>query len=598
MATIKMVQMSFPFWRGFAAISLAIAAACAQAAEPVPLRLIAFNDFHGNLESTGLSLTLTDPDDAQKTLRLPVGGAAALAGLVSTLRAGAPHSLVLSGGDLFGASPLVSTLFRHESTVDVMNQLGLEVGTLGNHEFDAGLGELKRLVGGGCAENAPDAATTSCAAEASYRGAKFAVLGANVIAKASGKPEFAPYVIKRYGGIPVGIIGAVTKTTPHIVMPSGIAGLKFIDEAEAVNRSARELRARGVKAIVAVFHEGGELGSSGQRADWNDTSCPGAHGPIFEIASRLSRDIGVIFSAHTHQGYRCIVDGRLIIQATSYGRGVSVVDLMLDPKTRDIDAASTRSTNLPVVNERTEPAVRERLAHALPAPYGDALLATQPDAAIASKVAEYAALVAPKAERPVGQIAASYTRRNHQGDSSAGRLIADAQLAATRAPEAGGAQIAFMNQGGIRSDLECSSPPPCTVSFGQIFTMQPFGNSLVVMSLSGAQIKALLEAQQRGNATEPTFLQASAGFSYTWQADAPAGQRVRDMTLDGAPVQAGQTYRVTVSNFLAEGGDGFAMLRQGRQQTGGMQDVEALAAYLKRTAVNEPVAEPRIKWAR
>lgn len=563
-----------------------------QAAEPVPLRLIGINDFHGNLEAGSLSLTLPDPQAPGTPLRVPAGGAAALAGLVQTLRAGAPHSLMLSAGDLIGASPLVSTLFRHESTVEVMNRIGLELDVLGNHEFDAGVAELKRVARGGCAATAPESAVSSCAL-GTYAGARFPLLSANVL-DTRGRPVFAPYVVKRYAGIRVGIIGAVTRSTPSIVVPSGVAGLRFIDEAEAVNRAARHLRAQGVKAIVAVFHEGGELGTPQQRGDWNDTRCTDAHGPIFEIAKRLSPDVGVIFSAHTHQGYRCEVDGRVIIQGTSYGRGISVVDVALDPATRRFVPALTRSINLPVLNERTDPALRERLAAALPAPYGEVLRSTRPDAAVAAQVARYTAMAAPRAARPVGQIGGSFLRGGSRTDSAAGRLVADAQLAATRDAQAGAAQIAFTNPGGIRSDLECLGTPPCTVTFGQVFTMQPFGNSLMVMSLSGAQIKALLESQQKPSATEPTFLQPSEGLTYTWQADAPAGERVQDLRLNGQTLEPTQTYRVTVNNFLAEGGDGFVLLKEGSQRLGGAQDVDALVAYLGKSPPREPSAQARV----
>jgi 5'-nucleotidase len=571
------------------AATLAIAAS-AHAAEPLHLRLIGINDFHGNLESTGLSLTLADPQGGDKPVRVPVGGAAALAGLVKALRADARASLMLSGGDLISAAPLVSTLFRHESTVAVMNAIGLDVSTVGNHEFDNGAAELKRLAKGGCAANDPASAVTSCAS-GSYRGARFNYLASNVI-QADGTALFPASVIKTVGGVRVGVIGAVTRTTPSIVSPSGVAGLRFIDEADAINRAARKLKAQGVRVIAVTIHEGGELGEASNRGDWNDTRCPDAYGPIFEIAKRTTKDVDVIFSAHTHQGYRCVVDGRVIIQGTSYGRGVSVVDLAIDAKTRKVIPALTRSVNLPVVNELTDPAVRERFAAALPAPYADILRNARPDAAIAAQVANYAAVVAPKAQQPVGRIGGNFPRGG-PADSAAGRLIADAQLAATQRPETGNAQIAFMNAGGIRSDLECNAEPPCMATFGQVFTMQPFGNSLVVMTLTGAQIKALLEAQQRG-ASDPAFLQPSAGFGYTWQGDAPAGERVREMQLNGQPIGLQQPYRVTVNSFLAEGGDGFTGLTRGTERSGGGQDLDALLEYLKGDALREPVAMPRI----
>ena len=564
--------------------------AVAHAARPVALRLIDINDFHGNLEPANLSLILADPQALSgKPLRVPAGGAAAVAGLVHTLRAGAPHSLFLSAGDLIGAAPLVSTLFRHESTIAVMNAIGLDVGAVGNHEFDAGIAELQRVVRGGCAPTLPDDAVASCGLDR-YTGAKFPMLAANVL-DTQGKPVLAPYVVRRYAGIRVGIIGAVTKTTPGIVVPSGVAGLRFVDEADAVNRAARQLKAQGVKAIIAVFHEGGELGTPQKRGDWNDTSCPERSGPIFDIARRLVPEISVIFTAHTHQGYRCLIDGRTIIQGTSYGRGVSVVDIELDPTTRRILPAQTRSINLPVLNDSTDAATRERLAAALPAPYAELLRTTRPDPAIAAQVARYAAVVAPKAERTVGTIGGRFGRGG-QGDSAAGRLIADAQLAATREPAQGGAQIAFMNPGGIRSDLECKGTPPCTVTFGQVFTMQPFGNSLVVMTLTGAQLKTLLESQQKPN--DMTVLQPSEGFAYTWQSDAPAGDRVRAMTLGGETIVPERPYRVTVNSFMAEGGDGFVTLTQGTARTGGGQDLDALLAYLKAPTERSPVPAPRI----
>lgn len=553
---------------------------------PVQVRLIGINDFHGNLESASLSLSLADPGAPAGAPRLtvPAGGAAALAGTVKKLRAGAPHSFMLAGGDLIGAAPLVSSLFRHESTIEVLNRIGLDVSALGNHEFDSGVNELKRVIGGGCAATIPGDAMTSCA-RGRYGGARFRYIAANVV-DGRGRLVVEPYVIRRFEGIPVGFIGGVTKTTPQMVMPSGIRGLTFQDEADAANRAARELRARGVKAMVAVFHEGLELGTSANRGDWNDATCPDAHGPLLDIARRLDPDIKVIFSGHTHQGYRCEIEGRLMIQGTSYGRGVSVVDVEIDPRTRRI--ALVRSINLPVLNERTSAAQREKLAAAAPEPFAAVVREAMPVASIADEVARYSRLVQPKAERAAGRIGGQFPRGG-AGDSAAGRLIADAQLAATRAL---GARLAFMNPGGIRSNIECTAPP-CTVTFGQAFTMQPFGNSLVVMTLTGAQLKALLESQLKGATGEATFLQPSEGFTYTWQSDAAPGERVRDVSVEGEPLDPAKGYRVTVNSFLAEGGDGFEILKEGGDRKGGGQDIDALIAYLE-AAERSPTAAARI----
>jgi 5'-nucleotidase len=575
-------------WRPLVAAGLLALCAATQAAQPVPLRLIAINDFHGNLEPATLSLTLADPAGGDaKPLRVPVGGAAALAGLVQTLRAGADHSLLLSAGDLIGASPLASTLFRHESSIEVMNNIGVELNVVGNHEFDAGITELKRVAKGGCGADT-GGAVVSCA-RGPYAGAKFPFLSANVL-DARGRTVLLPYVIKRYGGVRVGVIGAVTRSIPTLVVPSGIAGLRFDDEADAVNRTARKLRAMGVRTMIAVFHEGGETGTPDKRGDWNDIACSGATGPIFDIAKRLAPEIKVVFSAHTHQGYRCMVGDKLVIQATSYGRGLAVVDVMLDPRSGRLLPDAIRSINLPVLNDRTEPAVRERLAAAAPAPYGEVLRTTRSVPAIAEQVAVYTALAAPKAQRPVGTVAATFTRAG-TAESAAGRLIADSQLAATRAPDRGGAQIALMNPGGIRTDLECTGTPPCTVNFGQAFSMQPFGNSLVVMTFTGAQLKAILESQQMKPTGEPMMLQPSQGLAYTWQADAPIGERVKDLRLNGEVVAVDKPYRVTVNSFLAEGGDGFVLLKDGTAKTGGTLDLDALLDYLQQPGQREVTAQ-------
>ncbi len=571
------------------ALALALPAAAAHL-DPVPVRLLGINDFHGHLEAASNVLFLADPGagPGAPQLRVATGGAAALSGLLSTLRAGSTYSLTVAGGDLIGASPLVSTLFRHETTVEILNDMGLEVSALGNHEFDAGAAELQRMIRGGCAPTKPDDIIASCSHD-KYQGARFQYLGANVV-DAQGRHIIAPYTVKHFDGIPVGIIGAVTKTTPQLVVPSGIAGLRFQDEADAVNRAADALRAKGVRAMVALFHEGIELGTNTNRGDWNDTTCPNAHGPLLDIARRLAPEIRVIFSGHTHQGYRCEIGGRLLIQGTSYGRGVSVVDIELDRSTRAM-LPPVRSLNLPVMNERTEAPARERLIDAAPAPFAAALRETKPDAKVAEKVARYVTLVAPKANRSAGRIAGPFTRSG-TADSSAGRLVADAQFAATRAE---GSQVAFMNPGGIRANLECAAPP-CAVTFGQAFTMQPFGNSLVVMTLTGAQLKEMLESQQQA-AADPKYLQPSAQFTYTWTDAAPRGSRVSDMRLDGQPVDLARNYRVTVNSFLAEGGDGFSAIKDGTAQKGGGQDIDALLAYLG-SAERTPAPTPRINRVR
>ena len=560
------------------------------ASAPVPLRVIAFNDFHGHLESGSLTLTLSDPTRPGTTLRVATGGAAALAGLTQALRRTAAHSVMISSGDLIGATPLVSALFRHEPTIQAMNLAGLDVGAVGNHEFDAGLPELLRLRDGGCTANRENDPVRACGLER-HAGARFAMLGANVRRSDGSASALPPHRIIQAGPVRVGIIGAVTRQTPQLVVPSGVQGLSFIDEAQAINESARALKAQGVETLIVTLHEGAEIGEPGKPADWNDTRCPGLRGEAVDIIRRITPEVDVIFTAHTHQGYNCLIDGRPVMQAVSYGRGLSVADLLLDPRTGDVIRDRTVARNLPVLNERTEPAHRQALSQGEPAAFGTALRQAQPAEPIARLVARYAQAAAPQAGRVVGRIAEPFDRRG-RGDSAAGRLVADAQWEATRDPARGGSAFALMNPGGIRTDLACRGTPPCEVTYGDLFSMQPFGNSLVVMTLSGAEIRQLLEQQERPGRDGP-LLSPSSGLRYRWVRSAPAGSRAQDIRVAGQPLQDAAAYRVTVNSFMAEGGDGYTVLKQGRDRLGGAQDVDALIEHLRR-APAEP-APPRIQ---
>ena len=566
--------------------------------EPVKVRLIAFNDFHGNLESTGLTLPWPDPQQRDKAIRLAAGGAANLSGTIQALRAGATHSVVISSGDAIGGTPLISALFLHESTVDVLNRIGVDIAIPGNHEFDAGKDELLRVMGGGCRTNTADAMTLSCPLGETganrHPGARFPHFAANVTNQ-DGKPLFQPSIVKTVSGVRIGFIGAVTKVTPTIVVPSGVAGLTFGDEADGINAEAARLKAQGIQALVAVIHEGGDTGTPGLPLEWNDAGCPKPRGAIFDIAKRLTPDIDVIFSAHTHQGYRCVVDGRPIMQATALGRGVSVADLVIDPRTGEIDRAQTTHRNLPVFNERSDPKLRASIIAAEPEPYATALRNAKVDTAIEERIAAYAQVAAPRAQRPVGRIGGAF-ERIAKTDGSAGRLIADAQWLATRETARGGAQFALMNPGGVRSDLRCASnaTPPCTITYGDAFTMQPFGNSLTVLTLTGSQIKQMLEDQQSPGRTGPSFLIPSSSLTYRWAAKADYGQRVQDLRVAGTPINASSDYRLAVNSFLADGGDGVVMLQQGRNRLGGELDIDALIALLKTSPV--PDAVPRVTW--
>jgi 5'-nucleotidase len=579
------MQLSLPFrlsrpLRTACALVLAAALCLASAHAQVPLRIIAINDFHGHLEPGENAIGVPHPQEPARTVALRSGGAAFLATRVNALRAQATNSVFVSAGDLIGATPLVSALFRDEPTVEVMNLLGLDLNAAGNHEFDHGVAELQRMARGGCAQTSRGAVVTCANPRGTYDGMRFPVLAANVVS-ASGAPLFAPHVVKDVQGVKVAFIGAVTRSTPGIVMPAGIRGWRFEREAAAINRSVQALRQQGVNAFVAVIHEGGET-------DGGFNECINPRGEIFEIARALDGAVSVVLSAHTHRGYNCTIDGRLVIQGASFGRLVSVVDLVLDATSGEVRTDAARALNVTVPNgldTDLDPAVRA--AHP----------PLHADASVAALIAAYRERAAPLADAPAGRISAVFTRQaDAGGDHAAGRLIADAHLAATRD---NGAQIAFTNPGGVRSDLRPRADG--RVTYGDLFTVQPFGNALVTMTLTGTQLKTMLESQwSRTTPERVRFLQPSAGFTYAWRSDRPHGERIDadSLRLHGTRIRPDQSVRVTVNAYLAAGGDGFGVLRDGRDQVGGPLDVDALTAYLNERSKARPLAPdpvPRIR---
>jgi len=553
----------------------------------VPLRIVAFNDFHGQLEPGGLTLRLRDPADPSRSWAVGAGGVARLATLVSRLRAGAPHTVVVSSGDLVGASPLASALFRDEPSIEAMNLIGVDLGVVGNHEFDRGFVELRRLMAGGCHPGGSAEVGTCAGPDGRFGGARFPMIAANV-RDASGRTVLPASVVRDVGGVRVAFVGAVLRATPTVVVPSGVAGLSFEDEALAINREVAALKAaRGIEAFVAVIHEGGTT-----TGDWNDPTCPGARGEIFRIVDRLLPEVDAVLSGHSHQGYACLRDApgnrRLpVVQAYANGRGVSVLDLSLDPVSGDVRRDRTVLRNLPVANGLGG----DRAADAAYPP-------VPPDPTVQALVDHYVTRAQPLAGRPVGRLAGAATRDpSPGGDTSLGRLVADAQLAATRAPERGGARIALTNPGGMRADLPCpSASAPCVVRYADAFAAQPFGNGLVVMTLTGAQLIAILEQQFSGlNAQRPRVLQPSTGFEWDWRASGAPGSRIVAARLDGVPIDPAARYRVAVNAFLAEGGDGFEGFRAGTERLGGAQDIDALLAWLGERPVTAVPLAARVR---
>lgn len=522
--------------------------------EFVAVQILAFNDFHGNIEPpSGSSGKILLPDNTM----VDTGGAAFLATHVKQLRATNPNTIVVSAGDLIGASPLVSALFHDEPTVEVMNKIGLDYNAVGNHEFDDGWKELLRMQAGGCHP------IDGCVDGSPFPGAEFQFLAANVLTQDDPVVTLFPsYAIHEVGGVQIAFIGMTLEGTPEIVTPSGVAGLTFVDEAERANALVPELTAKGIAAIVVLIHEGGlQTGYFDQ--------CVGISGAIVDIVNALAPEIDLVVSGHTHQAYNCVINEKVVTSAASFGRLITDIDLEISALSGEVSAATAKNV-----------LVTRELA----------------DAKVESFVAEYKTLVAPLANKPIGKITDTLVRfpvKDGPGTSTMGLVIADAQLAATADVMLGGAEIAFMNQGGVRADMlypaAPGEPSDGIVSYGEAFTVQPFGNSLVVMTLTGAQIKTMLEQQ-----FPPGFervLQPSKGFTYTWKKSGPPGNKVdpASMKLLGVTIDPVKEYRVTVNSFLASGGDGFGVLVGGTDKLGGVTDIEALEAYF---ADNSPVVPP------
>ncbi len=522
--------------------------ASAQTA-PVELRILAINDFHGYLQPPPGGIRITDPDDRTKKITVAAGGAEYMATLVRQLRHNTRNNIFVAAGDLIGASPFLSAMFHDEPTIESLSMMGLEVASVGNHEFDEGKDELLRMQNGGCHP------VDKCQGPHPFLGAKFRYLAASTIDKDTGKPILPPYEIRTFDGIPVAFIGLTLKGTPNLVAPTGVAGLEFKDEAETVNALVPELKARGVEAIVVLIHEGGF-----PAGDYNE--CPGISGPIVDIVRKFDRAVDVVISGHTHQAYVCEIDGRLVTSGDKYGTLVTAIDVKLDPTTRDV--VNARADNVIV---RTGVTAKD--------PEQTALLAA------------YEKLAAPIAGRAAGSVTETLSRTpNSAGESILGDIVADAQLAATSADARGGAVIAFTNPGGVRTDI--AKKEEGAVTYADVFASQPFRNQLVTLTLTGMQIKDMLE-QQWLDPKRPRILQVSKGFSYAWDDARPYGDRIiaDRMSLNGQRIDPAASYRVTVNNFLAVGGDGFTVLKDGVTPQFGIYDVDALYAHFQ---ANSPVS--------
>ena len=521
------------------------------ASAPVEIQILAFNDLHGNLQTPD-PVEVADPDGTKH--KIVTGGVAHLAAALSGLRAGHANTVTVSAGDTIGASPLISANYLDEPTIAAMNLLGLEFNSVGNHEFDRGGDELKRMQAGGCAKFTR---RIPCAVEP-FAGARFRYLAANVV-QADGSTIFPATGLKQFdtpaGPITIGFIGMTLKGTANLVTPSGVKGLSFKDEAETANALVPQLKAQGADTIVLLIHQGGKLPQF-----TTGNGCDGLYGEILPILGKLDPAITTIVSGHTHWAYVCrgtpqVGAGRLLTSAGKYGYFATDLRLRFDPVSHRLVGQDAQ--NIVVGNgDRGEDTSEQAL------------------------VDRYASAVAPIASRIVGRLTATATKSTEDGESAAADLIADSMLAATRSAENGGAQLALVNGTGVRVDL-----PRGDVRYDAAFAMMPFGNNLVVMTMTGAQIKAALEQQYavpiRSGFHAPAALAPSAGFAFDVDLSKPKGSRIVAMRLNGKALDPTGRYRVAVNNYLASGGDSLSAFTAGTEITDkGIIDLDALVAWI------------------
>ncbi|MGY1735596.1 bifunctional metallophosphatase/5'-nucleotidase [Geodermatophilus sp. SYSU D00684] len=576
---------------------VAVPSAAQAAPQPsIPVQLIAMNDFHGRITpqatADGALATSPGPDGAYGTaddVTTPVGGAAHIAATVDALQAqfaqqsgGSDNSWFVGAGDLVSASPFESSVYKDEPTIEALNAMGLDVSSVGNHEFDRGTEELRRISGATDDSHTDD--VTACegvevgvdgcfgTGEHEFHGAEFPYLAANVISRETGEPMLPPYqVFDVAGGQRIALIGVVTETTPTIVSPAGITDVQFIDEADAVNRWTHELKKQGIRSIGVLVHEGGDVTDPNAAPTAN--GCTGLAGPITDLNARMDKQVDFIVSAHSHETYNCLLpvrgsEPRLVTQAGFYGRLVTDIRLTINPNTGDVDRRATyAATNVPVTR-------------------------TAVDTEVKAIVDYWNGRSAEARNRVIGSTTATIGNSVSAGRSSEqpiGNLVAQAQLEALQGPVYGDPVIAFMNPGGVRKDI-----PGGTVTYGALFDVQPFGNTVNAITLTGAQIDDVLEQQFQlngGPRNTQLVLGTSAGFSYTYDLDRSYGDRVLDssITLNGVVLSPTTEYRVVANSFLVAGGDSFGAFTGGTNPVTGPVDVDALVAYF---ANHSPVSPP------
>ncbi|MEU1004291.1 bifunctional metallophosphatase/5'-nucleotidase [Streptomyces tibetensis] len=538
------------------------------------IQLLSFNDLHGNLEPPAGSsgrVTEAQPDGTTKTI--DAGGVEYLATHLRQARKGEKYSITAAGGDMVGASPLLSGLFHDEPTIEALNKLDLDVTSVGNHEFDEGAKELGRLQNGGCHPK------DGCYSDKKFKGADFPYLAANVLDEKTKKPILKPYWVWKKNGVKVGFIGVTLEGTPDIVSAEGVKGLSFKDEVETINKYAKVLQKQGVKSIVALIHEGGFPASASYNYDCDSPGAgDGISGPIVDIAKNVTPQVDALVTGHTHNAYVCSIADpagkpRMVTSAASFGRLYTDTTLTYDRRTGDIARTAVKSANRVVTRD----------------------VPKAPD--MTELISKWNTLAAPIGNKPIGYISGDIG--NTGTESPLGDLIADAQLAHGKQldPET---DLALMNPGGIRAPLTYAAKGAegdGVVTYAEGFTVQPFANTVNLQNFTGAQIVQALKEQVSGpNAAAPKILQVSSGLTYTLDLTKSGADRVitDSIKLNGSAIDLSATYRVATNSFLAGGGDGFPTLGQGTNDVVGSDDLAALEQYLTaNSSASNPIAPPK-----
>ncbi|MFJ3304396.1 bifunctional metallophosphatase/5'-nucleotidase [Streptomyces sp. NPDC086549] len=537
------------------------------------VQLLSFNDLHGNLEPpSGSSGRVSELQADGTTKSIDAGGVEYLATHLRQARQGHPYSITAAGGDMVGASPLISGLFHDEPTIEALNKLDLDVTSVGNHEFDEGAKELARLQNGGCHP------TDGCYTDQEFGGADFPYLAANVLDEKTGKPILKPYWVWKKKDVRIGFIGVTLEGTPNIVSADGVKGLQFKDEVETINKYAKVLQRQGVQSIVALIHEGGFPSSSSYNYNCDSPGAgDGISGPIVDIAKNVTPAVDALVTGHTHAAYVCTVKDpsgkpRMVTSAASFGRLYTDTTLTYDRWTGDIARTAVKSANHVVTRD----------------------VAKAPD--MTALIGKWNALAAPIGNRAIGYISADIN--NTGTESPMGDLIADAQLAYGKEldPQT---DLALMNPGGVRAGLTYAakgSEGDGVVTYAEGFTVQPFSNTVNLQNFTGAQLIQVLKEQVSGaNAAAPKILQPSSGLTYTLDLTKAGADRVvtDSIRLNGAAIDPAATYRVATNSFLAGGGDGFPTLGQGTGDLVGTDDLAALEKYMTaNSSATAPIVPP------